>query len=142
MVLGNDVDISFIMLPFIAIKMHFFQITFTDVRQIDGGGGSEVVGGSAGGGDSEVVGGGQRVVGVQRLVGGQQVVGIQRVVGGTVVGIVVVVVDEGRRRQDETEEVLVVVGVIFQGPIRIVSQVHLHLSFPCVYHQNFLHFIA
>ena len=70
------------------------------------------------------------------------------------VGIVVVVLDEGRRRQGGTVEVLVVVGVVVEGvvvvgvvvegegPIRIVSQVHLHLSFPCVHHQNFLLFIA
>ena len=57
MVLGNDVNISSIMLPFIAIKMHFFQITFTDESQIDVGGGAEVVGGEAGRGDSEVGGG-------------------------------------------------------------------------------------
>ena len=134
MVLGHDVNISSIMLPFIAIKMHFFQITVTDESQIDGGGRSEVVGGAASGEGSEV-GGGQRVV------------EIQRVVEGKVVGIVVVVVDEGRRRQGGTVEVLVVVvvvgvvvaGVMLQGFIRIVSQVHLHLSFPCVHHQNFLH---
>ena len=37
---------------------------------------------------------------------------------------------------------VVVVGVVVEGVKKIVSQVHLHLSFPCVHHQNFLYFIA